>query len=155
VFHLDYNEPSYKESVEFVYNAMFHLDTVMPDSVGLYVPGGYYRQPLANNAYVPLHRNYYGNRSRTKVQAKCVELYGQNYTQRPDGQKNQCDEYPFSTSYENANYDDPGTAETWAVKPVLALHNSNSGNALGIFYLYDHILDGDQYYVKIDNAPAG
>ena len=86
--------------------------------------------------------------------AECRRLYGDNYTQRPDGGTNDCDEYPFASTYQSANYDTIGTAATWAVMPVLSTHNQSAGSILGNWYRSDHLLDGDNFYVSIINAPT-
>lgn len=83
-----------------------------------------------------------------------MRLYGANYTQRPDGLRNDCDEYPFAATYQNANYDTVGTAATWAVKPVYLSHNRSAGSILGIWFNDDHLLDGDPFFVRIVDAPA-
>ena len=153
ILHLDYNSADYKQSVQFIYAAMHHLDQVMPDSTGRYVPGGYFVQPVTGT-YEPLHRNKYGNRSRSIVRAKCIELYGPDYTRGDNGTTNECDEYPFSATYENANYVTSNMPPTFAVKPVLDKDNGKAGNALEKFLDLDHILDWDPFYVAIDNAPS-
>lgn len=152
-FNFDYSYPNYKESVEFVWTALYHLDRLQPNSVGLYVPGGDFVQPMTGKKE-PLTRNYYGNTSRTKVRNECIRIWGVDYTKRPDGQANDCDEYPFAASYQNANYDTVGTAATWAVKPVLLNHNRSAGSILGTWFKNDHILDGEPFFVRIANKPA-
>ncbi|GGQ72293.1 NucA/NucB deoxyribonuclease domain-containing protein [Couchioplanes azureus] len=152
-FHISYNRPESKESVEFIWKAMHHLDQIIDDAVGLYVPGGYYPQPVTG-FLEPLTRNYYGNTSRTKVQNECKRKFGDDYvTNRADGVKCDCDEYPFASTYQSANYDTIGTAATWAVAQVDLRHNRSAGAVLGAWQQNDHILDGDPFFVTIDDAP--
>jgi hypothetical protein len=152
-FIMDYNYPNYKESVEFIWDAMHDLESVKPGSAGLYVPGGFYTQPITGGL-VPLTRNYYGTQSRTRVQAECVRLFGANYTQGPNGVIRDCDEYPFASTYQSANYDTVGTASTWAVKALDRSHNRSAGSILGDYYVLDHILDEDPFFVHIINGPG-
>jgi hypothetical protein len=152
ILHFDYNEPRYKGSVEFIYQAMHHLDTLPGYQQGTYVPGGYFVQPVTG-VFEEIHRNYYGDRSRSKITAKCIALYGPDYATGPNGESRDCDEYPFSATYENANYDHGEHPATWTVKPVASPENQAAGTALGVYYSFDHILDDDPFYVAIDNAP--
>jgi hypothetical protein len=163
VLHMDYDQDickvnvdstdCYKQSVEFIYTAMHHLDQVKANSEGLYVPGGFYEQPLTGR-FEPLTRNYYGTQSRTIVRAECARLFGADYaTNAPDGKPRDCDEYPFASTYQSANYDTTGTASTWAVKALYAVHNQSAGRLYAAWYRADGIIDGDPFYIQIDNAP--
>ncbi|MGV9976581.1 NucA/NucB deoxyribonuclease domain-containing protein [Micromonospora wenchangensis] len=150
-FVMDYNYPNYKESVEFIWDAMTDLESVKPGSVGLYVPGNY--RATNPDQRVPLTRNYYGTQSRTKVQNECVRLFGPNYTTGPNGEERDCDEYPFASTYQNANYDTVGSAKTWAVRALNRSHNRSAGSILGDYYVLDHRLDEDPFFVHIINTP--
>ncbi|MEQ4306206.1 hypothetical protein ABNF97_33300 [Plantactinospora sp. B6F1] len=149
-FVMDYTYANYKESVEFIWTAMTDLESVKPGSVGLYVPGNQHAIPSQR---VPLTRNYYGTQSRTKVQAECVRLFGPNYTVGPNGVIRDCDEYPFASTYQSANFDTVGTATTWAVKALDRSHNRSAGSILGEYYVLDHRLDEDPFFVDIINTP--
>jgi hypothetical protein len=152
ILQYDYNAAETKQSVEFFYDAMHHLDQLMPNVNGRFVPGGYYIQPLTDY-YEPLSRRWNYNQSRYKVQQYCISRYGANYTTGPNGETRQCDEYPFASTAQGANYEDVWSPQTWAAKPVKAEHNSKTGSMLAEFYSFDRILDDDIFYVDIINAP--
>ncbi len=81
-----------------------------------------------------------------------------------------CDEYPFATTYEGAfietsDYDAGPRTWPWcqvtlgapnstgpfgySVCMINASDNSNGGNALGLFYYYNRVIDDDTFYVSI------
>ncbi|UWZ39600.1 hypothetical protein Drose_16050 [Dactylosporangium roseum] len=111
--------PTPAESVAFMYAAMHQLSTVKRNaSAGTSVPGGYYVQPQTGR-YESLTRNYYGNRSRYQITKECKAQSGIKYASNsPNGVKRSCDEYPFASTYQNANYSTSNTPYTWAAKAL-------------------------------------
>ncbi|WP_368660827.1 NucA/NucB deoxyribonuclease domain-containing protein [Amycolatopsis sp. Hca4] len=98
-----------------------------------------------------LHRAYYDTKlrdanRRTSV-ASCVKNWGPDYTVRDDGRTNDCDEYPFATTYEGSFTVTDSMIRSYAVRPVLSGHNQLVGSRLSTFVAEDHLLDGDAYYV--------
>jgi hypothetical protein len=80
--------------------------------------------------------------------AVCKEVWGAGYS---SGGLRQCDEYPFKTSYEGAATStgasdvqpDSGDVYKWAgsSRPIAKDDNEKAGNALGLFYGQNRILD--------------
>jgi len=87
----------------------------------------------------PLTRNYHGNLSRTRVRSLC----NTRWPGYADEEK-QCDEYPFRTTYQNANYSD-----AISVRPINGSDNGSAGNRLVQFYNTHRLLDGDAFYVDV------
>jgi hypothetical protein len=152
IFHVDVSNESYRDSALFIQEAFYALDLLKPSALGLFVPGNYRAREAERMA---LTRNVYGDRSRDAVRAECRRLYGSDYTTNEQCQHPpcDCDEYPFSVTYQNFHYVTEGPAWTSVVKPVNGDENSALGNALNVFLTDDHILDGDPFYV--DLGPAG
>jgi len=99
---LDCNDGEIRESACFIKDAFEDITRTYPGQIGTYVPGQH------GGPHEALTRNYYENggvsrRSRTNVVNACVAGYGPDYTWRSDGQRNDCDEYPFLVTYQNAN----------------------------------------------------
>jgi alpha-tubulin suppressor-like RCC1 family protein len=137
------------ESTCFIKDAFEDITRTYPGLVGTYVPGDDFG---SNGA---LTRNYWqnngvNNTSRNAARALCTQGFGSNYTQiRTDGQTNDCDEFPFLATYQNANSLQGGQARGIAVRPVLSDHNQEAGRKLNAYYAADRILDGDAFYIQI------
>lgn len=149
---LDYKNKRYGASAQFIWKAMFRLNQIDSAKAGKFVPGGAYKQPLTGR-WEPLTRDYWSKirHDRSKVVKECKRLYGANYT---DG-GNDCDEYPFASTYEGANRI-PSTWNPDATFAVMALNgsqNKSAGSTLLAFYNRDHMLHGDPFYVSIRNGP--
>jgi hypothetical protein len=82
----------------------------------------------------------------------CKQHWGEDYaTSDPSGPR-ECDEYPFRSTREGAawtEYDGGVGIWSYSARPINASHNSSGGNALGSFYLKDHIVHGDQFWVEV------
>jgi hypothetical protein len=138
------SDPAITESAQFIWDAQNAIALTYPGIVGKYVPGN-------QGKTEPLHRLFYDSKlsdanRRTSV-ASCVKNWGTNYTVRPDGQSNDCDEYPFAKTYEGSFTVTDNMIRSYAVRPLLATHNQKVGSRLGLFMAEDHLLDGDAYYV--------
>jgi hypothetical protein len=144
IFQLLLSDTTSSESVAFLKDAMDDITLTKPGTPGTFVPGKY------GTAH-PLSRLYYDSALRTanrnKSIATCEQHWGATYTQRTDGQTNDCDEYPFATTHQGS-YSASGT-RSYAVRPLLNVHNSKVGNYLSQFTAGDHILEEDTYYVLI------
>ncbi|MBH1938966.1 hypothetical protein I5Q34_32695 [Streptomyces sp. AV19] len=103
----------------------------------------------------PLHRLAEGDRSRKNRRvsiAQCVRYWGKKYSQ---GNKLQCDEFPFASTYEGAaqpQYDSGAVKDNFSVQPLVAKENQNAGSLLRSFLQKYRILFGndDAYIVKVD-----
>lgn len=146
IFQLSLSDPLSSESVRFLKDAMDDITLTKPGTPGTFVPG-------KNGTAHPLSRLYYDNGMRNANRAKsiatCQQYWGVTYPQRPDGQTNDCDEYPFATTHQGS-YSASGT-RSYAVRPLLNLHNQKVGSYLAQFTAEDHILEEDTYYVLINN----
>ncbi|GLZ38750.1 hypothetical protein Acsp05_23740 [Actinokineospora sp. NBRC 105648] len=136
------------ESARFIYDAHNNIGSTYPGNTGKYIPGKIGKTE-------PIQRLFYDANLRTanrnKSVAACKAHWGANYTQRPDGLTNDCDEFPFATTYEGSFTVTEGMLRTYAVRPVLSSHNQKVGSRLSLFVAEDHILDGDDYYVTAYN----
>jgi hypothetical protein len=121
---------------------------------GVKIPGGVASgKPLTRLYTDPAYDvlNQYGQ-NRSTARAKCVEKFGPNYTQGPNGEQYQCDEYPFASTFEGA-YSTvmyPNSAWKYSVKPLNGKQNENAGRMLGNWMTDDHILHTDPFWVRID-----
>ncbi|WP_173136462.1 NucA/NucB deoxyribonuclease domain-containing protein [Kibdelosporangium persicum] len=64
----------------------------------------------------------------------------------------ECDEYPFRSTFERAAWQENGAdSHVWsyAARALKAEHNSNAGNALGVYYGRDHIIHTDRFWVDV------
>ncbi|OQO92616.1 hypothetical protein B1813_10640 [Saccharomonospora piscinae] len=75
------------------------------------------------------------------------KAFGEDFTKRDDGYTNDCDEFPFATTYQGTFTVDEYMLRSYAVRPVNSGHNQEAGRRLGLFVAEDHLLDGDDYYV--------
>ncbi|MFI0914197.1 RICIN domain-containing protein [Streptomyces abikoensis] len=113
------------------------------------------------DAKKPLHRLYYdtGRRDRNRAIAvqNCVAYFGANYTKSDiPGHSNECDEFPFATTYEGAaqkEYDNAASVNNFSVKPVLDDENRAGGTLQSSFYTKTRLLDGedDGFLVVVNN----
>ncbi|GAA2657483.1 hypothetical protein GCM10010436_88760 [Paractinoplanes durhamensis] len=153
VFHLNYNETKIRPSVAFIYQAMHNLRSLRPDATAdQFVPGQLYWNE-SGNIMPPLSRLHPAPEGRYRQQTECRQRFGQDYTAGPNGEKRDCDEYPFNATQQNMLRVGGPANETWAVKPVNRSANRTVGNYLNRFYFEDRVLNSDKFYVDIDNAP--
>ncbi|MEV0675929.1 hypothetical protein AB0I60_05325 [Actinosynnema sp. NPDC050436] len=145
IFQLSLSDTTTTESVQFLKDAFDNITSTKPGTPGTFVPGKY------GTAH-PLSRLYYDGPAREANRAKsiatCVAAYGQNYTVRPDGRTNDCDEFPFATTHQGS-YTATGN-RSYAVRPLLSAHNAKVGSLLSNFVAADHILEEDTYHVLIN-----
>lgn len=144
-FTMHISDPDITESAQFIWDAQNDITKTYPEIYGKYVPG------IQDGKTEPLHRAYYDTKlrdanRRTSV-ASCVKNWGANYTVRPDGQTNDCDEYPFAATYEGSFTVTDTMIRSYAVRPLLSTHNQKVGSRLSTFVAEDHLLDGDAYFV--------
>ncbi|MFJ4099910.1 NucA/NucB deoxyribonuclease domain-containing protein [Amycolatopsis japonica] len=146
------NDPAITESAQLYFDAHQDFDKTYPSGgQGKYVPGNI-GVPTWEHRTEPIRRNFYdsllqNNNYNTSVKF-CKEKWGPNYKTRPDGQVNECDEFPFKTTYEGSFTVTPNMLRTVAVRPVLKEHNRETGSRWGTFLAEDHILDGDRVFVE-------
>lgn len=146
---LSVNDPRHGESAKLIKDAQTDLVLTYPGLLGKKVPGKLGEQPLHR-----LYKDYDTENdiagSRRKVRRACQVRFGVGYSVVPStGEVRQCDEYPFATTYENAARVDDSSQYTYAVRAINALHNETAGQLYGQWLGYDHILDGDPFYVIV------
>ncbi|WP_285607188.1 NucA/NucB deoxyribonuclease domain-containing protein [Actinokineospora globicatena] len=153
IFTLDASDGAVRESALLIRDAQNNVAATKPGTPGTWIPG------KLGTPY-PLHRLYYDtvgrDNNRSAAIAKCVEHFGPNYTQRNDPNEptatNDCDEYPFSATYQGVQMTiNAGGNRSYAVRPVHSAQNQNAGNQLGQYLADDHILEEDAYYVNVIN----
>jgi len=93
----------------------------------------------------PLNREFLGSAAaqRKKRSHVCPPSWPRNPSEpgTPPGQRDSCDEYPFSST-------EQGVPEYAVTEHVPQADNSRGGTRLSEFYAKYHILDGDQFYVQ-------
>ncbi len=149
VMRFSATDPTLSESAQFIRDAQTDITLTKPGVAGKRVPG-------VLGSGTALHRLYSAydfkkdiKASRRRVPKTCRLYYGPKYTVGPNGQARQCDEYPFATTYENSARVNNSTVFDYAVRAISKEHNETAGRLYGAWLGYDHILDGDPFYVEI------
>jgi len=142
------NDATHGESARFIRDAQVDITTTKPGLSGKKVPGRWGEEPLHRLYHLYDTENDIKG-SHRKVRRTCQVYWGVGYTVNAEGESRQCDEYPFATTYENAARINESSALSFAVRPINALHNETAGQTYGRWLGYDHILDGDPFYVII------
>jgi hypothetical protein len=90
----------------------------------------------------------YYNRNRAVVRRACAGL-GLEPSER---RGLECDEYPFASTYQGAHFTElnPGSIYKYSVRYVNGKQNNRAGKILQNWYLSDHILARDPFFVQID-----
>ncbi|MER7202831.1 MULTISPECIES: NucA/NucB deoxyribonuclease domain-containing protein [unclassified Streptomyces] len=125
--------------------------TTKPDNTSKDIPGRTADRPLTR-LYADTSRR---NANRRAAVATCKKYWGDNYA---DG-GNECDEFPFSTTYEgaaqaSAKYDPQGKApkNNYSARPIPKTDNGAGGTLMSLFYKYNRIIDGpnDGFLVEVN-----
>lgn len=154
VFQLSVSDDRVAESAQLIRDAIDNVSSTKPGTVdkpNAWIPGKF------GTAH-PLDRLYHDqigrDNNRTAAIEACKKHFTPRYMDRNDPNDpeatNDCDEYPFSTTYQgvqftiNDNHD-----RSYAVRPVLSRQNQKAGDLLGQFMANDHIGEEDPFYVLI------
>ncbi|MEV2279140.1 NucA/NucB deoxyribonuclease domain-containing protein [Nocardiopsis sp. NPDC049922] len=132
-FSLEMSDPQVWESAQHIQDAQESPEMTFPSWLGKSVPG----------QETPLHRLIDRPRqdeNRDIAVATCDDIWGEY-----DGSLLNCDEYPFSSTYEGAATGD----DRYSARLIDADDNQEAGRRLGRFYREHRILDGDAFYVEI------
>ncbi|WP_157983505.1 NucA/NucB deoxyribonuclease domain-containing protein [Nocardiopsis sp. TNDT3] len=133
-YSLSLSDPAVRESALHIRDALDYPERTFPSWLGKTVPGG---------KEEPLHRLI--NRARqddnrdTAVE-NCENVWG-DY----NGTLLNCDEYPFSSTYEGASLGNM----RYSSRLIEARDNQLAGARLGGMYARNRMLDGDAFYVQI------
>lgn len=132
-------DPAVNESARHILDAQYRPDLTVPRKANKRVPG-------AVTSGRPLSRVYHDTRLRDNNHAQAVRTcraeFG-NYPRR--GQD--CDEYPFQSTYEGAASGD----DNYSARALDKDDNQTAGRKLGAWYTWERILDDDPFYVFIRN----
>ncbi|WP_416973934.1 NucA/NucB deoxyribonuclease domain-containing protein [Streptomyces sp. 4F14] len=132
------------ESAWHIRDAQDHPESTYPRVDGKRIPGA--------SAADPLRRLYHDTTRRTQNRERfAVPVCEQQWPGYPELSQD-CDEYPFSATYEGAArhlYETNVPYGRFSVRPVLFSDNQEAGSRLGTWYGRDRILDGDRFYVRI------
>lgn len=144
-FTVDVNDPSQDESAQHILDAQENPSRTFPSWVGKSVPG----------KTEPLTRLYTSDgklkdSNRTKSIATCRTIWG-DY----DGEVQQCDEYPFASTYQGAatGAPEPSDLQRYSVRVIDGDDNVHVGRDMleNNFYKTNRVLDGDQFLVHVDH----
>jgi len=149
---LQYNLSStaHGEVAQHIYDAQFRAEErTKPGILDRIIPGS--RQSgykLHRIAPISQENEAAKNRNHAVAVGTCVEFWGPGYT---ENQTKECDEYPFQSTWEGAAYLErqPGPQFGYSARPVLKAQNGSAGGSLQWFYVWDHILEKDGFYVEI------
>ncbi|MFK8909815.1 NucA/NucB deoxyribonuclease domain-containing protein [Streptomyces sp. YS-3] len=120
--------------------------STVPPSATKKVPG--------QNPGDPLTRLYTDSKRREENRRRsvynCTKYFGDDYAKNGD----QCDEYPFASTYQGAvgaDYDPHQLRDNFSVMPVPGDQNRDAGILLGQFYDKNRVLDGpdDGFWMEI------
>ncbi|MFI1539206.1 NucA/NucB deoxyribonuclease domain-containing protein [Streptomyces anandii] len=162
---MHYSYKKYPNLAKHIYDAQKHPKSTYPAStfpgLNLVIPGDRDAAP-ANRK--PLRRLYpgmdsyaesYYENNRTTVSTSCAALTPKS--------GEECDEYPFASTWEGAYFhtkhndpSDPDFKWYYSVRYIPGkTENGPGGTDLASWYVQDHILASDPFWVKIDDIPEG
>jgi hypothetical protein len=146
-FTLSLSDPSVKAVAEHIEAADKTPGTgTKPPAKGKLIPGFQQTGMPLTRLYPGYDRAIYDNNHRQAVQA-CIRWFGRSYTTGPKGQRMDCDEYPFRSTYQGVSQ---AKGKWWySVLPVPATQNQTAGRRLGAWLTANHILSGDAYWVAV------
>lgn len=140
----DRTDPNIAESAQLIWDAHNAIEKTYPGNPGKHIPGKI-------GETEPLERLFHDKKlkdaNRRASIAACKKGFGEDYTKRDDGYTNDCDEFPFASTYQGTFTVTEHMLRSYAVRPVHSGHNQEAGRRLGTFVAEDHLLDGDDYYV--------
>jgi hypothetical protein len=122
---------------------------VYPGGIGTEIPGGKASgQPLTRlykgmNAQAMVYYN-----ANNRIARAACRTYDPNW----GTPEMQCDEYPFRSTWEGANFTEtfPGAKWKYSALMVDGEENGKAGSDLGVWYTQDHILAKDAFWVQIN-----
>jgi hypothetical protein len=147
--HYSLSDPTVQQVAEHIKQAQDDPEHTYPGGIGITIPGKPGGTPLTRlyPGADAAARTYYNANNRI-ARATCRQ-YDPNW-----GTPGlQCDEYPFRSTWEGANYTlvQPGSAQKYSARMVNGAQNGIAGVRLGVWYLQDHILAKDAFWVSIDS----
>ncbi len=125
-------------------------EATKPGTPGKSIPGSIESGAPLTRLYPGYDDNGQYNRNHDVAVATCRQFWGADYARGPDGPRD-CDEYPYRSTFEGAYRsvlfpDAPWSYSAW---PIASAQNQKAGRELGAWYLSDHILHGDKFFVKV------
>ncbi|MEU9521756.1 FG-GAP-like repeat-containing protein [Streptomyces sp. NPDC048224] len=133
------DDPEGWENARHIYDALHHPERTFPSLYPKSIPG----------EKEPLHRQIDSaevEKNRKAANATCRDVWG-DY----DGERLNCDEYPFASTYEGANKGD----RRYSARLIDADDNQKVGRDLNNqFYTVHRVLDNDAFYVAVDGDPT-
>ncbi|MFD4635432.1 hypothetical protein ACFVYR_37760 [Streptomyces sp. NPDC058284] len=122
-----------------------------PDNTKKDIPGRTANEPLTRLYHDAKRRKA----NRNEAKKVCKAVWGAGYS---EGGKKECDEFPFSSTYEGAaqalkKYDPQGKApkKNFSARPILKEDNGAGGRIMSGFYAKNRIIDGDDdgFLIKV------
>ena len=131
------------ETATHIEDAQLRPELTVPVVPDKHVPGASENDTLTRLYHDDVRRN--ANRAGYAIPV--CRVTWPNY---PD-QGQDCDEYPFSSTYEGAarhDYEDVPYG-MFSARALGRADNQEAGSRLGVFLGYDRIIDGDEFFVRI------
>lgn len=133
------SDPAVRESALHIRDAQNNPERTFPSFAGKSIPGA--KQPL----HRLIDRSKQDDNRKVAI-ATCRDIWG-DYT----NSGLQCDEYPFSSTYEGANQKDSvgNLVNRYSARLIDGKDNGDGGNLIKDVFTVNRILDNDPFYVTI------
>jgi Deoxyribonuclease NucA/NucB len=135
ILYLKSSNSPVKETAQHIDDACHHPEKTVPKINNKLVAGC--------SPSRPLHRLFYNAKRRVKNRSTAVATCARTWPNYGKSGKD-CDEFPFATTYEGAAqsvYEHGVPANMYSARALTSADNQKAGNALGVWYGADRLLD--------------
>ncbi|MEU4806383.1 hypothetical protein [Actinosynnema sp. NPDC023587] len=152
----DFSRPEIYQQVKHIWDAQNNIAATKPGIPLTKVAGSRGSGQMLTRMHPDYEKTRYDRNNYVAV-LTCKQHWGNDYaTNDPVTGERECDEYPYRSTYEGAAYTEyNGGAGIWSysARPIRKLDNSIGGGLLSAFYLRDHVLHTDRFWVDIVGTP--
>lgn len=152
----DFADRDMYEQVKHIWDAQNDIASTKPGDPMTKVAGSRGSEKMLTRMS-PVYEQKRYDRNNYIAVLTCKEHWGDDYANNdPAVGARECDEYPFRSTFEGAAYTeyDGGTGIwSYSARPIPKLDNSIGGGFLAAFYLEDHIIHGDPFWVDVVGTP--
>jgi hypothetical protein len=141
------------EVAQHIYDAQFRAETHTKPGINGGIIAGSRQSGYKLHRIAPISQanEAASRRNHAIAVTTCTQFWPPDYT---EGNTKQCDEYPFQSTWEGAAYNERNggsTAFSYSARPVTSSQNGSAGASLNYYYVWDHILEQDGFYVVIQD----